>query len=991
MKTLIRIFLIFIGLLVIVAGAGYFIVMRPSFQKKLVESQLPVGSSIQFVKVTPSRIELSELKLQLADGTTAKVKHLRSDFSPMAALFHDTIELRGLQVDGLVVQLPAAMAAPTSSRSESSVGTGAPAPMDGTREAIEHKEEVTSSPTDALYALGDLGILFDIDSVQLNGALIDAVRNRYTFDIGSDRMAPGAQTTVEAALKLESQEGLQGGLKEFTSQARLIFTQKQAGGFEQLHVESQTEGSDANGGSLVSISQSLDLMINGFEESGSFTASFNADLPHPEVFAPELLALQGLSLQGALKASAEGSALILETADFEALSRGEQVASVKLKQRLTLGAEQEIVGELMQINLINLPLAWLNPWLGRGLQLSGDPLSAQVTVSGESSGALQVKTLAPLQIGPLALYQNDQVLLQEISLRMTPVARVEADQSIHFDVGDLQLLDRYGVVLSGQVSASQGEGTGASQLAGMQAEVNLDLGLAELLRQPVFAGVGNLMAGQAHVLLDVDGTADYPAQIQVGITGLRARELPGSRQDYRFAVQLKETASGSYAVGSNFQAGSEQRPSTSLQLAGQVQPEQQPMPFKIQLTGPLVSQSDIDLLLAALQSPPATNSAVIDDPMPQDSAKSPADTSSVASSSGHPEPPLWADYNGEISVQIDELSLQSGHTIRDLRVKAEVSEALLRLSELAAAMQEGQLSGEGQVTYDANLDKAYAMRTSLSFKNVDPSMFSKQASGSFPVRGLFDGNFNVSGRGASLQQTIEDSEADLLVTGREGVLTAFELDDRSQLGLLGVGILGQSLKRPGITAMAQAVPYFKDMKFENFTLKLVRAQDKKVNIPELKFIGDNLRINGQGVIAASSLNEVLNQPLDLTLGLAAKGRLIEYLDTLQLLGPKIDEDGFRNWNKDIVIGGTLGAPNTSSLKDLLNNAARSAFSSSNSDQESTPATSSSGKGEAAIPPADGSAENLNAVPNEKKKSKEEKRRDDIEMGLDLLNSMFGSP
>ncbi|MAW20383.1 MAG: hypothetical protein CML10_02075, partial [Puniceicoccaceae bacterium] len=63
------------------------------------------------------------------------------------------------------------------------------------------------------------------------------------------------------------------------------------------------------------------------------------------------------------------------------------------------------------------------------------------------------------------------------------------------------------------------------------------------------------------------------------------------------------------------------------------------------------------------------------------------------------------------------------------------------------------------------------------------------------------------------------------------------------------GILGQSLNRPGMTAMAQAVPYFKDMKFESFTLQLVRGKDKQVRIPELKLMGDNLSISGHGAIA----------------------------------------------------------------------------------------------------------------------------------------------
>ena len=57
----------------------------------------------------------------------------------------------------------------------------------------------------------------------------------------------------------------------------------------------------------------------------------------------------------------------------------------------------------------------------------------------------------------------------------------------------------------------------------------------------------------------------------------------------------------------------------------------------------------------------------------------------------------------------------------------------------------------------------------------------------------------------------------------------------------------------------------------------------------------------------------------------AKGRLVDHLETLELLGTKTSEDGFRNWNQDIEIRGSLGDPDTSALKELLNNAARRAL------------------------------------------------------------------
>jgi hypothetical protein len=979
MKTLFRILLILFVLFVITAGLGYFLVTRPAFQKKLIEGQLPEGSSIQFVHITTSRLELTDLELRMPDGTMAKVDSLRSDFSPMAALMNSTIQLRGLTVDGLVVKLPEVSAVdPGSAVNVPSQATTSDTPIPP---AASAPTQEASSPMDALYALGEINWLFDLDSVDLNGALIDASRNRFVFDLSSGRIAPGEETTLTLNLDLESSTALQGGLQDFNSSAQLVFLQQKSGGFERLRLETLTEGSDASGGRLLSISQNLSLSLNSFEKTAEFELSFNADLPSPEVFAPELAALQGLSLQGDLSGQAIGDALTLSAAEFDAASNGAQVVSIQLKQSLTLGAEQQFSGELLEANVYNLPLAWINPWLGDGLRLTGAPLTVGIAVSGAQNGALNVRTLTPIVFGPFSLAQNEQVFLQDVSLQMNPTLKVDADQTLHFDLGDFALLDRYGAFVSGSVSGLKKEAEDDYPLTGLQTQAKLTLGLAELLQQPILDGKASVMAGQASIQLNIDGAAEYPAQLQLAIRDLRARGMPGATQNYRLAAQIQQVSNGGLSLGANFAAGSDTNPSTRLQLAGQFNPQAQPLPFKVDLTAPRITQSDLDLLMAAAkaQASPATTIPVSRAPDPNTGA---AGRSPQATTATSLRPP-WADLDGLVTVQADELMLNSGQRITGFKARAQISEPLLEVTEIAAKLEGGSLGGSGKAEFNPKLSNAYTLTSALNFKDVDPSIFSKKASGSFPVKGLFDGNVDLVGRGTTLEAALQDLEGNVVVTGRDGILTAFDLDERSQLGLLGAGILGQSLNRPGISAMAQTVPYFQNMPFDSFILKLNRSNDKRVRIPELSFIGDNLRINGEGIIAASSLSDLMNQPLDLTLGLGAKGRLVQYLETLGLLQPATSEDGFRNWKQAIRIGGTLGDPDTSALKEILNNAARRALS-----EPSRAKTPVSGETEG-IPqeatPAEGTP------PTEpKKRSKEEKRKDDIEMGIDLLNSVFGS-
>ena len=76
----------------------------------------------------------------------------------------------------------------------------------------------------------------------------------------------------------------------------MVFTKSSLTGFDSIRAESFTSGSGVDGGNLISITQTLDLSVNGIEKTAEIALSINADLPHPEIFAPELVHLQGLSL-----------------------------------------------------------------------------------------------------------------------------------------------------------------------------------------------------------------------------------------------------------------------------------------------------------------------------------------------------------------------------------------------------------------------------------------------------------------------------------------------------------------------------------------------------------------------------------------------------------------------------------------------------------------------------------------------------------------------
>lgn len=986
MKTLFRICLICFVLIIIILGVGYLILTNAGFQKRMLEGKLPAGSSIKHVHVTPSALKLSELILVLADGTRVKVEEVDTSFSPFAALFDNTIQIEALEVDGLLVELP------TTQKGVTRVTNGTVATGGNERVAVvePRSNQASQSPWESINAISNLEWLLDIGTIQLNGKIKDAEGTTYAFDIKSGAIRPSAETVVDASLQLISNDSIQSGLKEFDSKAVLRFTQKSYGGFEQVNLESKTSGKDVSGAEILSVSNEIDLAFDGFEETASVNIDFNADVQRPGLFLSELTSMGALKLNGSAQAKVDGVVMTLSDAGIQLTANGAEILVLHLKKALNLGGKQNLSGELLELKLVELPFTWFGPWLPEGIMLEGAPLSAQISVQGLADGAMEIATQAPLRIGPITVQANEQPLLQDATIVFDPVIRVNEDQSISYDIKAFQFLDRYGEVINGALSghAKQVE-AGNNPFAGQLANVELNFGLQELMQQPLLKDKASILGGTMALILKIDGESQYPLTAQGTIRGLRPRSDPGSIKDYRFASQLKAIGADTWGLDLDFESGSADRPSTSLQISGHVDANATPLTFDVDLQGAQMTQADLELLAAAFAPNESTTSST------QQVGAQANEEPSVSSSNQVLEstltPPPWADLDGKASIQLGAVVLSSGQTIRNVGAKAIISEPLLQLSDMTAQLGEGTLSGAGEVRYQGTQANAYSMLADFGFEQIDPAIFSQKRSGSFPVTGLFDGELKFSGTGPNLVEAADNSVGDITITGREGLVTAFELDNRSQLGLGLVGILGQQFDRPGVAALAEVIPYFKDIHFDKFILEIKRGTDRKVRLPQLRFEGQSLLINGSGIIAASSFKEILDQPLQLGLELGAKGGLTKSLETLQLLEPATSEDGFRRWTKSVNIGGTLGNPNTDEIMDLLKSAASSAL---NKPKEVSKATVP-----AAVPDeqtdtqlvssVEEPAAEESTVEEPRKKTKEEKLRDDIGVGLDLLNTVFG--
>lgn len=943
MKALARV-LIFLAACVLLSLLGYFILTRPGVQHRIIQSKLPEGSSIDFVKLTPGALTLKEVQYVLPDQTSLKINLLSAQFSIWDALFKDTIHIRNLELSGVDIDL-------SNTIPSTQIG----------QETTESSEASTPpSVSDGLTGIYDLGQspwLLMIDRLRIDGILQTNEGNQLKLRIQADELKPGAPGLIELLFNATITSEKQTQLSEVSGALQLELLQKETGGLERLQISTVLEVKDRQSATILEMTNKVDFSLHSEADSSDLSASWSLDLSQPERFLPEAKDIESVQLKGSMALHTQALLAELSSLNLNATINGDELAKVELKQALNLNGKQNYTGELLEIFVDRFPLHLLSFALPKPLQVSGAPLSAQFMMTGESDGGLNFVANQAVVFGPISVNDGDRILLDSITLGLKPDLHIAASGEISLDLSSIEITSKGRDILVGHLLAKVPVTDSALDPSLTQANGGFTLSLSDLFDQPVLAELGELPSGRLDLEWNYGGALSKQANLNATLSRLRLLDKPQFLPDYRFVLQLTPSDTGSYSIESDVSVGSERSPSSDIHLSANLQPESQPVQFDFALVSDQLKQSDFSQLAQVFEPAPAVE---ITEQTKEDSEAT--------------RPP-WASVAGNGTVNIERLLLESGIEAAKVYFAVGISEETLAMTDFSTQIGGGEASGGVYMNYAAAKALPYTALADIRLNEIDPSRFKSVGASPLPIKGLFNGLVSAEGHGLSVEAAIENLSGGIELHGEQGVLTAFELDQRAMAGLSIVGILGQSLERPGVTALTETIPYFKEIRFSSFDLSLNRAEDKQIKISQLKLVSDNLFMEGRGFVAASSWGELAQQPLDLKLSLGAKGTLVRWLETLNLLKPTSNPQGFREWNQSIDIGGTLAKPDTKALMDLLKSAASSALSKPTNQSEVNPGEAKSGEPTKSA---------------EKSKTKTEKRRDEIDIGLELLNNVFGN-
>ena len=669
-----------------------------------------------------------------------------------------------------------------------------------------------------------------------------------------------------------------------------------------------------------------------FTADRTFTAikaagSLDATLDKLSAIQPEFAALGRLTLAAGFDVATQGDTVNLQKLDVR-VAGAKPVLTVAALQVVSFNTATSAVTaadpstDLLRITLDGLPLAWAKPFLG-DLALTGDDVRGAFTATARDGG-FSLRPSAPITLTNLSVTQAGQPLVQALDVSLSAQADY-SPKGFNAEVANLSARSAGATILTLTAKAAQPAGDKQPLTATGTYEVNLPAALA----QPVAAGSAALQGGVARgdftaSVADIT-TATLTLQL-AQLTALDGTALPSvaltARADIDATGRIKADAPLVITQGKR---------RSDLTLAAVVTPTEKNTDIQAKLTSKLLHIPDLQLF-SALSPAPATPSPT---PSPAPAPKKPAPSPAPSPSVPAPTEPLWAGVTGELQLSLKSVAYSKDIVVNDVEGVVKITPAALTLQNLQAALKTGgNLKAGGGLQFDAKQKQPYALKADVALTAVEPAPILRALSPGkpSPVEGKFDVTTQLSGRAADLSAFDETVIGDITLASKGGTLKALNVKTSAAVDNVGkaaaiAGILGQLAGSESTMkyadrarAAADVTKQLGSLQFDQLNLVLARDEKNNMGIKDISLLSPIVRLAGSGTITYQPGVSLMQQPLLLSLQLAAKGKLGDDLRTLKLIDSKADTSNYAALVEKLTFDGSLQAVGTSQLSNLINRA-----------------------------------------------------------------------
>jgi hypothetical protein len=860
----------------LLCGTGlYLILNHPSIQKRWVLAQLPTNSSIQRAEIGWHAFELHQLKIPLADGTQIQIKLLRADMAPLSWLLQRRVQLENLELKAVKIDRRALAS-----------------------ESWQTLPQAVQAGQIALNQLAQFNRPMFISTLQAQGQILLSKDLQLEFSLKSNSIAPGRSTTVLVQSTLRETNPLQNWASgPVLTATEISIHQKDDSGFDTIELKSSSEAQD--------LQAHCKLQLDAKTLTAHASAEFEFKLPASQVLPPELAGLTPIAARLSLQAELAGNGLKLTAAKLNLATDTHGTVQLQLAQTLSSTNYHELKGKLLHIELSDFPLATFNPWLPPNYSLQSSQLKLKYTLSRDQRGYFQLSPERLLTLKNVQLMRGHNQPMLRLNILAAPQIEISPDYNIKISDDTVEISDHSGPILS----ASSTVQLKLSDSPVYQATIAFQLNTMPLLKQLALAEKFQCHGANIHGQLQIDTLAPFPLKLSAKLKKNTTRTSLHAH-DFQFKVRAAPSNRDSWLYQIDAASGDQPQPSSQLKLNGAIHFAESPLHITGALTSSGFTQKDLQLLLAEFKT---TNSPNNNPRLPTQAATTTRQKTAFRSqNTALPSSPPWPAIRAKVQAEIASVKLNSGITLEAIEFECELEPNSLAVRELQIQLQGGSLTGEANSFFDPNQNKAFRSSCLLTFNQIDPSSFVRDAN-SIPLRGKFNGILRAAGSSQTWLGTWEKSLGELRLDADEGSISAFQLKPGHRWGMAGADWAGRGLATllgndridNTTQSMLTIIPYFQEIPFKQFSLTLSRQVAEAVDITELKIQNSELQIQATCAIFADPLFNLMQHPMLIDLSLSSRGSILAALDNLDLLDEPYNASEFVVWNEILQIGGSL--------------------------------------------------------------------------------------
>ena len=644
-----------------------------------------------------------------------------------------------------------------------------------------------------------------------------------------------------------------------------------------------------------------------------------------------------LAAKVTLEGRHEGNELTLTRAEASVKrAAGATLAQLALLQpvrgdlRAGTFAAENAAAPAVRVELGEIPLAWAGAYVPAS-SLTGNLSGAAFTLAWATDGAATLHTTTPVSLRgvSLALGGQPQVSNLDLSLDATAVRR---GQTLGFAVRRLEarqgeeallLVEAEGELTPGPKPAGQVKGS-------VQAE-------ALLFRQPALAALVPVAQGRIRTTFETTFKVGEALAAKLSLTtkGLGVRGQPAlGDAELSLTAQAKADGSATFALPLTVTAAGRK---SDLTLEGSVSAaaKDQPRTFNLRATSTNLVIDDLQAFaaLAPASAPGASAPTAAPAPTnrpstsassgPRTSPQPPAKSSATAATPDRAPP--WRGLQGRVEVDLKRVLYGRDYTGRGLRGTATVTPSRFALDSLQGSFRDQPFNLGAALTFTPGQAQPYALTGQVDISGLAVGEVLRAANpGEKP---LLESTVKVaaklSGRGATVPDTVARAFGQFEVTGGPGVLRALGKKGQT-VGAASalLGVAGALTGSGNTLALGQLGRELEEMKFDRFTLKVERDAALNFRATTIEFLSPSKRLTGRGAMTYREGAPFDTWPLELEFRLAGKDFMARLLNEARVLSGQQDDQGYYPMAVPFTVNGTLASVNNSLWKVLAGSAAR---------------------------------------------------------------------